>query len=237
MEGLRWRKDKPDFTKIEWVIPSEEFPRLGLRKSFLSKENNYVFKSFLDMFFSITTTILLFPLYIILGVLIKLNSKGPVLFKQERIGFDGKTFKILKFRTMYYDAEERKKSLMKFNEAYGPVFKIEKDPRVTKIGSFLRKTGLDELPQLWNVIKRDMSLIGPRPPLEEEVRQFEKWQMRKLSVKPGITCTWQISPNRHKITFEEWMNLDLDYIDNWSLKKDAKIFTKTIKTFFVAGGH
>ena len=111
MEGLRWRKDKPDFTKIEWVIPSEEFPRLGLRKSFLSKENNYVFKSFLDMFFSITTTILLFPLYIILGVLIKLNSKGPVLIKQERIGFDGKTFKILKFRTMYYDAEERKKSL------------------------------------------------------------------------------------------------------------------------------
>ena len=119
----------------------------------------------------------------------------------------------------------------------GPTFKLTNDPRVTKIGKFLRRTSLDELPQFWNVLNRDMSLIGPRPPIEEEVRQYEKWHTRRLSVKPGITCIWQIQPNRHNISFDEWIRMDLDYIDNWNIKKDIGIFVDTIKTVIRADSH
>jgi lipopolysaccharide/colanic/teichoic acid biosynthesis glycosyltransferase len=231
------RLQKINFNDIEWIIPSEEFPKTGLRKSILSKEFPYLLKTAIDIVFSVVLLVCLIPIFIFVGILIKFSSKGPVFFKQERIGFDGKTFKILKFRTMVRDAEDLKKRLMKFNEVSGPVFKIKKDPRITKIGGILRRTGLDELPQFWNVVRGHMSIIGPRPPLESEVRQYEKWQMRRLSVKPGITCTWQVEPNRHDISFEEWMYLDLEYIDNWSNKKDLKLFFKTIKTVFTAGGH
>ena len=119
----------------------------------------------------------------------------------------------------------------------GPTFKMKDDPRITKIGRFLRKTGLDELPQLYNVFKGEMSLIGPRPPLASEVEQYERWQMRRLSVRPGITCTWQVIPNRNNVKFESWMKMDLQYIDNWSFQKDVSVFFKTIKTFFTASGH
>jgi len=138
---------------------------------------------------------------------------------------------------MVIDAEEQLKKLAASNQADGPVFKIKDDPRITRVGRFLRKTGLDELPQLLNVVRGEMSLIGPRPPLEEEVKQYERWQLRRLSVKPGITCTWQIVPDRHDVSFEEWMELDLHYIDNWNLFKDFGLFFKTVKTFFMAGGH
>jgi lipopolysaccharide/colanic/teichoic acid biosynthesis glycosyltransferase len=149
----------------------------------------------------------------------------------------GRKFKLYKFRTMVVNAEELLERLKARNEADGPTFKIKDDPRVTRFGKFLRKTGLDELPQLFNVVAGEMSLIGPRPPIESEVKQYERWQLRRLSVKPGITCTWQIIPNRNDIKFEKWMQLDLNYIDNWSLAKDAELFFKTITTVFLATGR
>jgi lipopolysaccharide/colanic/teichoic acid biosynthesis glycosyltransferase len=170
-------------------------------------------------------------------MVIKLTSKGPVFFIQKRVGLDGRIFKIIKFRTMQKDAEKIKLHLIGFNEADGPAFKIPKDPRVTKVGRILRKTGLDELPQIWNVIKGDMSLVGPRPPLESEVRKYENWQHRRLSVKPGITCIWQVQPNRHDIPFNDWMRMDMEYIDTWSVRLDTILIFKTIKSIFVAGGH
>jgi lipopolysaccharide/colanic/teichoic acid biosynthesis glycosyltransferase len=138
---------------------------------------------------------------------------------------------------MVVDAEERLRMLQSRNEADGPVFKIKNDPRITKVGKFLRNKGLDELPQLFNVIRGEMSLVGPRPPLEEEIIQYERWQLQRLSVKPGITCTWQIIPNRHELSFEEWMQLDIHYIDSWNLLKDVRLFFRTVRTFFITGGH
>ena len=202
-----------------------------------SNSLSLVLKTMGDIYFSIMAIILLIPIFLLLGLIIKTGSRGPVFFKQERIGLRGRKFKLYKFRTMVVDAEAQLKKLMNQNEADGPVFKIKNDPRITRVGKFLRKTGLDELPQLFNVVRGDMSLIGPRPPLEEEVKQYERWQLRRLSVKPGITCTWQIVPDRHHVSFEEWMELDLHYIDNWNLMKDLGLFFKTVKTFFMAGGH
>jgi exopolysaccharide biosynthesis polyprenyl glycosylphosphotransferase len=202
-----------------------------------SSSLSLVLKSLGDLYFSIIASILLLPLFLLIALLIKLGSKGPVFFRQERIGLRGRKFRLFKFRTMVVDAEQQLKKLQQQNEADGPVFKMKDDPRITRIGKFLRKTGLDELPQLLNVIRGEMSLIGPRPPLEHEVNQYERWQLRRLSVKPGITCTWQIVPDRHDVSFEEWMRLDLNYIDNWNLRKDFGLFFKTVKTFFTAGGH
>ncbi|MFO7671897.1 MAG: sugar transferase [Bacteroidales bacterium] len=190
-----------------------------------------------DVFLSLAGIILLLPIFVIIGIIIKAGTKGPVLFRQERIGLKGRKFKMYKFRTMVSNAEFLLDDLKAYNEATGPVFKIKYDPRITKVGRFLRKTGLDELPQLINVVKGEMSLIGPRPPLEAEVNQYEPWQLRRLSVIPGITCTWQILPKRHDVLFEQWVAMDLQYIDNWSLLSDIGLFFKTIRAFFRAGGH
>ncbi|MCD4696797.1 MAG: sugar transferase [Bacteroidales bacterium] len=176
------------------------------------------------------------PVLIGIALAIKLSSKGPVFFKQKRVGLRGRTFYMYKFRTMVVNAEELKADLMQHNEADGPVFKIKNDPRITGIGGILRKTGMDELPQFINVLKGDMSLIGPRPPVPEEVKKYERWQLRRLSMKPGITCTWQIKPNRNDISFDEWMKMDLQYIDNWSNKLDLVLFFKTIKTVLKGSG-
>jgi exopolysaccharide biosynthesis polyprenyl glycosylphosphotransferase len=202
-----------------------------------SNSLSLILKTMGDIYFSIIAIVLLLPVFLSLSLIIKIGSKGPVFFKQERIGLRGRKFKLFKFRTMVVDAEAQLKNLQAMNEADGPVFKIKDDPRITRVGKFLRKTGLDELPQLFNVVRGDMSLIGPRPPLEDEVKQYERWQLRRLSVKPGITCTWQIVPDRHDVSFEQWMELDLHYIDNWNLLKDFGLFFKTVKTFFMAGGH
>jgi len=190
-----------------------------------------------DLYFSFFMLILLFPVFLFIAIIIKIDSPGPVFFKQERIGLRGRKFWLYKFRTMVINAEEVLEKLKEKNEMDGPVFKIKDDPRITKVGRFLRKSGLDELPQLYNVFKGEMSLIGPRPPLEKEVKQYKRWQLRRLSVKPGITCTWQIIPNRNSVNFENWMKLDLQYIDNWSLSKDIRLFFRTIATFFTATGH
>lgn len=167
------------------------------------------------------------PFLLIVAAAIKIESRGPVFFKQVRSGLNGKPFKLLKFRTMRADAEYLKKSLSARNEMSGPVFKITDDPRVTRVGRILRKYSVDEVPQFINVLTGQMSLVGPRPPLPDEVSRYEPWQHRKLSVKPGVTCSWQIG-GRNKIDFEDWMKLDLEYIDNWSLWEDTKILAKTL---------
>jgi exopolysaccharide biosynthesis polyprenyl glycosylphosphotransferase len=201
--------------------------------------NHYagIMKSISDVYFSILALTLLLPFFLLIALIIKIDSRGPIFFIQERIGLRGRKFRLYKFRTMVSDAEELLHKLQDYNEVDGPVFKIKKDPRVTRVGRILRKTGLDEVPQLINVIKGEMSLIGPRPPVASEVVKYERWQLRRLSVKPGITCTWQATPNRHNINFERWMRMDLKYIDNWSYFEDIKLFFRTFLAFFLATGH
>jgi exopolysaccharide biosynthesis polyprenyl glycosylphosphotransferase len=193
-------------------------------------------KKIMDISLSIFIIICLSPVLAAIAILVKMTSPGPIVFKQARVGLRGRQFGLYKFRTMIVNAENLKKELEADNEADGPVFKIKDDPRVTKIGKFLRKTGLDELPQLFNVLKGEMSLIGPRPPLPSETLQYKRWQLRRLSVKPGLSCFWQIKPDRNNIKFEKWMELDLAYIDNWSLRLDFIILLKTIRTVFQRTG-
>ena len=198
--------------------------------------NRLKLKEAVDILFSIAVFIFLSPVFIFIGIFIKLDDGGPVFFKQERIGLNGRRFICFKFRTMVTNAEELLVKLQGLNESDGPTFKIENDPRITKIGRFLRKTSLDELPQFYNVIKGEMSIVGPRPPLLREVVQYERTQLRRLSMKPGITCIWQVS-GRNEISFTEWMKMDLDYIDNWSLMLDFKIIMSTIGVIFKANGR
>jgi exopolysaccharide biosynthesis polyprenyl glycosylphosphotransferase len=189
-------------------------------------------KKIMDIFGSLVGIIVLSPVMLVIAILIKLSSPGPVIYMQPRVGLRGRQFQLFKFRSMVVNADELRKELAELNEADGPAFKIAEDPRVTKIGRFLRKSGLDELPQLFNVLKGEMSLIGPRPPLPEETTQYERWQLRRLSVKPGLSCFWQVKPDRNSIKFEKWMELDLAYIDNWSLRLDFVILLKTLRTIF-----
>lgn len=196
----------------------------------------HIVKTITEIFIAFITLFMLSPILMLVSILIAISSKGPVIFKQERVGLRGRKFYIYKFRTMIQNAEELKALLMAQNESDGPTFKIKKDPRITTIGRILRKTNLDEIPQLFNVIKGEMSIIGPRPPLPSEVEQYEEWQLKRLSVKPGLTCTWQIVPNRNDVKFEKWMKMDIYYIENWSLKSDIELFFKTFKTVLFARG-
>ncbi len=204
------------------------FPLLEF-ETFHAREWQLFVKRLMDIALSLSLLILLSPLMLIVAILIKLTSKGPVLFKQVRCGLNGRHFTLYKFRTMVVGAEMKKRELEKMNEMDGPVFKIRRDPRITPLGRILRKFSIDELPQLFNVLKGDMSIVGPRPPLPVEVELYQLWQRRRLSLKPGLTCIWQVS-GRNKIKFEKWMEMDLEYIDNWSLWLDIKII---FKTFFV----
>lgn len=183
---------------------------------------------------SIALTLLL-PVLLLTAISIKLDSKGPVIYRQQRIGKNGQIFNMLKFRSMIANADELKDSLSKLNEADGPVFKIKNDPRVTKLGGFIRKYSIDELPQLLNVLKGDMSLVGPRPPVPTEVERYGDSEWRRLEVLPGITGLWQVS-GRSDLSFQQWMNLDLYYIENWSLALDLKILLKTIPTVLKGEG-
>lgn len=193
-------------------------------------------KRLIDFTASGIALVVLVPVFIVLAILIKMTSQGPVYFKQPRCGLYGRQFILFKFRTMVFDAESKLKDILKYNEMDGPVFKMANDPRITKVGKWLRKFSLDELPQLWNVFKGDMSLVGPRPPLPSEVQNYDNWQRRRLSMRPGITCLWQAS-GRSKINdFREWMKLDIEYIDNWSLGLDFKILFKTIPVVLLGIG-
>lgn len=171
--------------------------------------------------------IVLSPLALLIALAIKLEDGGPVFFKQIRSGIKGRPFVFYKFRTMNVDAEDQKEALQHLNGMSAPVFKITNDPRVTWVGRFLRKTSMDELPQFYNIFRGEMSVVGPRPPLPSEVRQYDERQRRRLSVKPGLTCIWQVS-GRNNIDFDNWVKLDLEYIDNWSLWLDFKIISQTI---------
>ena len=192
-------------------------------------------KRALDIVVSSLALFVLTPLFAVCSLLVAVTSPGPILFKQKRVGLNGRTFTLYKFRSMYKRAEEHKAELAAFNEMSGPVFKIRNDPRVTPMGRWLRRFSLDELPQLWNVFVGDLSLVGPRPPTPDEVQQYERWQRRRLSVKPGVTCLWQVS-GRNNIDFEDWMKLDLEYIDSWSLRLDLKILLRTIPAVISARG-
>jgi exopolysaccharide biosynthesis polyprenyl glycosylphosphotransferase len=235
----------PDFqiNKIKYYpqtaqVNIEDF--LGVTTMVLSSvpknTNQLLLKACIDYAGAFLGITILSPLLLIIAIAIKLTSKGPVLFSQERSGLNGRRFQLLKFRTMVVNAEELKAALMSENEVDGPVFKMKKDPRITWIGRFLRKTSLDELPQLFNVMRSEMSLVGPRPPIPAEVEHYQVWQRRRLSMKPGLTCIWQVS-GRNNISFDQWMTMDLEYIDNWSLGLDIKLLLLTVKEVAFGGGR
>jgi len=207
--------------------------------TFMNTPGNYLAlkaKSAMDYIAASLILIAISPVMLIIALLVKLGDGGPIFFKQPRVGFHGRRFPCYKFRTMVTNAEALKASLMDQNEQVGPVFKIKKDPRVTRVGSFLRKTSLDELPQFINVLRGEMSIVGPRPPVPAEVKEYERWQRRRLSMKPGITCIWQVS-GRNNIPFDQWMKMDMQYIDTWSLKLDFILFLKTFKVMVTGDGH
>ncbi len=185
-------------------------------------------KRLIDIGLTLLVLPFLLPLYLVVAIAIKLESEGPAIFIQERVGLRKHLFPLFKFRSMYLDAEERIKDLEHLNEAEGPIFKMQNDPRITKVGRFIRKTSIDELPQLINVLRGEMSLVGPRPMSQRDVNLFDKGiQRKRFSVKPGITCIWQVS-GRSNLTFDQWLKLDLEYIDNWSFGLDIKLLFKTI---------
>ncbi len=197
----------------------------------------WVVKRAQDILFSAMALILLSPLMLIISIAIVIDSpKAGPIFTQQRVGRDGKLFKFYKFRSMCPDAEEKLHEVLKQNEMDGPVFKIKDDPRITRVGKFIRKTSLDELPQLWNILKGDMSIIGPRPALPREVEQYGEYEKQRLYVTPGLSCYWQIAPQRNSLKFDEWMELDIKYIQERSFAVDWKIIFKTIMVCFTGEG-
>lgn len=200
-----------------------------------SKPSQMALKRLFDIVVSAAAVWCLLPLFALVALLIKLTSKGPVLFKQVRIGRNGRPFHMLKFRSMVSNAEALRARLAADNEQSGPVFKMSRDPRITRIGRVLRKFSVDELPQLINVLRGEMSIVGPRPPLPAEVAAYQSWQRRRLSVSPGLTCIWQVS-GRNQIPFEDWMYLDMRYIDHWSFRKDLNLILKTFPVVFTGRG-
>lgn len=192
----------------------------------------FFFKRIIDILGSLTGLLLLSPLFLLVAYKIKKEEpNGPIFFSQDRVGKNGKLFKMYKFRSMCVDAEDKLISLLEKNEIEGAMFKIKDDPRVTEIGKIIRKRSIDELPQLWNVLKGDMSLVGPRPPLEREVLEYNRFDSQRLFVKPGCTCIWQVS-GRNEIHFKDMVLLDIEYISNMSLKKDIKLIFKTVSVIF-----
>ncbi|HDY67918.1 MAG TPA: sugar transferase [Candidatus Scalindua sp.] len=194
-------------------------------------------KRITDIIISALASAILSPLFLIIAALVKFTSPGPVFYQWEVVGFNKRPFNSWKFRTMVENADELKTKLWNKNEMLGPVFKIRDDPRITRVGRILRRFSLDELPQLYSVLRGDMSLVGPRPPLIGEVDRFESWQRRKLSLKPGLTCLWQVSGRNEIRDFDDWAKLDLEYIDNWSLWLDVKIFFKTVYVVLSGSGR
>ena len=192
------------------------------------KGNYLVFKRIFDIFFSLIAILLLVPVFIIIAIVVFIEcpTASPI-FVQDRIGKFGKKFHFLKFRSMVPDAEQKLEELLDKNEMQGHAFKMKDDPRITKVGKFLRKTSLDELPQLFNVLFGHMSIVGPRPPLPREVEKYNDYELQRLYVTPGITCYWQTTPNRNDMTFDEWLEMDLDYIEDRSFKTDWRIILST----------
>jgi lipopolysaccharide/colanic/teichoic acid biosynthesis glycosyltransferase len=193
-------------------------------------------KRALDVTVSAILLLLLAPVFLVLAIAVKLSSTGPILYRWKVIGCGGRPFTGYKFRSMVANADALRDELAARNEMTGPVFKIGNDPRITKVGAWLRKYSLDELPQLYSVLKGDMSLVGPRPPLVTEFEQFSEYQKQKVAVKPGITCLWQVSGRNQISDFDEWVRLDLEYISRWSLSLDLAILIRTVETVFSGSG-
>ncbi len=198
-------------------------------------EDLLLLKRVVDFAMALVLLLVLSPVFLVLALLIKLTSNGPVLYRQTRCGLGGRKFTLYKFRSMQPDADLRREELEALNEVDGPVFKIKNDPRCTPVGRFMRKFSLDELPQLVNVLKGEMSFVGPRPPLAEEVEKYEPWQRRRLRMPPGLTCLWALE-GRSQLNFRRWMELDLEYIANWSFALDWKILLKTIPVVLLGRG-
>lgn len=192
-------------------------------------------KRAVDFAGALVLLLLLAPLFLLIAICVRIDSPGPIIFSQKRLGFGGRAFVFYKFRSMRTDAEISRQKILHLNEVSGPIFKIRNDPRITRVGRLLRRYSIDELPQIFNVLKGDMSFVGPRPPLPEEVANYEDWQLKRLSIIPGITCLWQIS-GRSKLSFDEWVNLDLKYIESRSLWLDACILLKTIPAVISGDG-
>lgn len=208
------------------VAQSADEPRAALPVPHLSVYELAV-KRMIDIAISLVAVLVFIPLAAVVAVAIKLDSRGPVFFKQARVSRNGTLFTLYKFRSMHENADQIKHRLGHMNEAEGPVFKIKRDPRITKIGAFIRKTSLDELPQFMNVLRGEMSLVGPRPPLPQEVERYTDYQRGRLAVKPGLTCLWQVQ-GRSSVSFDRWVELDLEYIRRQSLWLDVTIMLKTI---------
>lgn len=237
-EGTKFKLISDFFTHLKSrieVMMINEIPVISFRRNTYSEEM-LILKRIFDIFLSGALLILLAPFLITIIFLIKITSPGPIFYVWKVVGNNKKNFIGYKFRTMVINSDEIKKKLLKQNEMSGPVFKLTNDPRITPIGKFLRKYSLDELPQLWSVFKGDMSLVGPRPPLQSEVENFEHWHRRKLSFKPGLTCLWQVKGRSEITDFNDWVKLDLEYIDNWSLWLDLKILLMTIPVVIFGKG-
>jgi exopolysaccharide biosynthesis polyprenyl glycosylphosphotransferase len=237
-EGIKTRVMLSFFPHVTSKIYLEALQDLPLLTFSTTPENDYLLfiKNIFDVLAAAFALFLLAPFMCLVALLVKLTSPGPVIFRQVRCGLGGRKFVLYKFRSMILEAEEVKDRLNHLNEMSGPVFKLSNDPRCTPIGKWLRKFSIDELPQLVNILKGDMSFVGPRPPIPEEVEQYERWQRRRLRMKPGLTCLWQ-AQGRNDIDFDEWMKLDLQYIDTWSLLLDFKICLRTIPIVLLGKGR
>ena len=215
-------------------------PQISIdREEMLRSHRHYwVLRRAQDIVFSLLALILLAPLALVISLATVLDSPGDgAIFRQRRVGRDGKLFWLYKFRTMCPDAEQKLKDLMERNEKDGPVFKMKNDPRITRVGKFLRKTSIDELPQLFNVLKGEMSIVGPRPALPREVAQYTAYEWQRLYVTPGLSCYWQIAPHRDQLSFEEWMDLDIKYVHERSFPVDWKIIFRTFRSMLFGHGE
>lgn len=215
---------------------AKELPELAV-SSFKVKRLYSICKRVQDIVLSLLAIIILMPVFLITAAAVFIDDpKGSPIFSQLRVGRDGKVFRFYKFRSMVVDAEDRLNELIQHNEMDGPVFKIEKDPRITRVGRFIRKTSIDELPQLFNILMGDMSIVGPRPALPREVAEYSDYEKQRLYVTPGLTCYWQIQPERNRISFDEWMELDIKYINERSFLVDWKIIFKTVSAVLKGQG-
>lgn len=216
------------YSAVDTREKEPELVVLDRKEQLRTKRGYWLLRRGQDILFSLLALLVLWPIMLIVALIIYIDDPhGSPIFAQERCGRDGKLFKMYKFRSMYVDAEDRLKDLLKDNEMDGPAFKIKDDPRITRVGGFIRKTSLDELPQLFNILKGDMSIVGPRPALPREVELYTDLQKQRMYVTPGLTCYWQVQPKRNEVSFDEWMALDLKYIQERSFWVDWKIIFKT----------